>query len=208
MPTLDVIDRDRRKVGSLQLSDEVFGEVGSTHVVWEVVRHHLAGRRRGTHATKTRGEVSGTGKKPWRQKGTGRARVGSLRTPLWRHGGTTHGPQPRSYDYPLSRQKRRTATRRVLAAMLRGDRVTVLDRIEVAEPKTRAFKGLLGALGLPEQALVLVEGRDVNLERATSNLSGLKVVQPGGVCTYDLLKYRRLLATEGALNRLAEVLSR
>src|SRR5205085_3129343 len=113
MPTVDVYNSGRQVVGSLELSEDVFGDVGSSHVVWEVVRHHLAARRSGTHATKTRADVSGGGKKPWRQKGTGRARVGSSRNPLWRHGGTTHGPQPRDYDYALPRKKKRVAARRV-----------------------------------------------------------------------------------------------
>lgn len=208
MPSLDVLDRSREVVGSVDLSDELFGEVGSTHVVWEVVRHHLAARRRGTAATKTRAEVSGGGRKPWRQKGTGRARVGSTRNPLWRHGGVTHGPQPRDYDYPLPRKKKRVATRRVLASMVADERITVVEALDLAEAKTKALRGLLADLGVGERALVLVSEHDETLKRASGNLRHLKVAVPEAVNAYDLLKYRHLLATKDGLTRLQEVLSR
>jgi large subunit ribosomal protein L4 len=175
--------------------------------VWEVVRHHLAAQRAGTHATKTRGHVSGGGRKPWRQKGTGRARVGSSRNPLWRHGGTTFGPQPRSYDHALPRKKRRVAARRVLAAMMAESRVTVLDALQV-EPRTKAMKQLLAGLGLAERALVVVPEPGPELLRASGNLRALKVVTPEGVNAYDLLKHRHLLATREGLSRLQEVLAR
>lgn len=207
MPAVDVVDNSKNVVGSIELQDELFGEVGSTHVVWEVVRHHLAAQRRGTHATKTRGEVSGGGRKPWRQKGTGRARVGSTRNPIWRHGGVSHGPQPRDYDHPMPRKKRRVALRRVVASMLADQRVTVLDSLEV-EPKTKAMRRLLEGLGLDEHALVVVREPDANLRRASGNLRGLKVSTPEGVNAYDLLKHRHLLATREAMERLQEVLSR
>ena len=214
MPSLDVLDQGSRKVGTLDLSDELFSTEGSSHVVWEVVRHHLAAKRRGTHATKTRGDVSGGGKKPWRQKGTGRARVGSSRNPLWRHGGTTHGPQPRDYEHGLPKKKRRVAVRRVLASMLAGGRITVLDGLRVDEPRTREVKKLLGGLGIAERrALLLVDAVDANLELACRNLGGdsrleVKVASPESVNAYDLLRYRRLVATRDAMGRLQEVLSR
>jgi large subunit ribosomal protein L4 len=206
MPTIDVVNGSRQVVGTLELSDEVFGDVGTSHVVWEVVRHHLAARRSGTHATKTRADVSGGGKKPWRQKGTGRARVGSSRNPLWRHGGTTHGPQPRDYDYPLPRKKKRVAARRVLASMLGNARVTVIDALQLSEPRTRAFLGAVGGLGLPPKALILVTEIDDNLRLASRNISEFKVTRPEGVNAYDLLRYRHLLATREAMDRLQEVL--
>ena len=208
MPTLNVVNASGQKVSTLDLSDELFGEVGDSHVVWEVVRHHLAAKRRGTVKTKTRGEVSGGGRKPWKQKGTGRARVGSSRNPLWRHGGTTHGPQPRDYDYALPRKKKRVAMQRVLASMLKQDRVTVVDAFSLAEPRTRIVKQMLGSLGVEGKALLLVHDVDANLLRATRNLGEIKITQPEGVNAYDLLRYRRLLATSEALGRLQEVLSR
>ena len=208
MPVLDVVNAKAEKVGSVELADDKFGEVGNTHVVWEVVRHHLACRRAGTHATKTRGEVSGTNKKPWRQKGTGRARVGSARNPLWRTGGVTFGPQPRDYSYPMPRKKKRVAARRVLASLVEKSRVTVVDELQLAEAKTKAFAGLLAGLGLPEKVLVVVAEADESLERATANLKNVKVATPESVNAYDLLKHRHLLATKDALGRLGEVLSR
>lgn len=207
MPSLDVVDASRNKVGSIDLSDEIFAAGGSTHVVWEVVRHHLAAQRSGTHATKRRGEVSGGGRKPWRQKGTGRARVGSSRNPLWRHGGVAHGPQPRSYDHAMPRKKRRVAVRRVLGDMLANEQVTVLDRLEV-EPKTKAMKKLLQGIGVDERVLVVVEAPSEDLMRASGNLRGLKVATPEGVNAYDLLKHRHLVATKDAMTRLQEVVGR
>ena len=208
MPTLDVVNATGQKVSTLELSDELIGEVGDSHVVWEGVRHHLAAERRGTVMTKTRGEVSGGGRKPWKQKGTGRARVGSSRNPLWRHGGTAHGPQPRDYDYALPRKKKRVAMQRVLASMLKQDRVTVVDAFAPSEPRTRVVKQMLGGLGVAGKALLLVHEADANLIRAARNLGEIKITQPEGVNAYDLLRYRRLLATSEALGRLQEVLSR
>lgn len=208
MPNVDVVNSSRQVVGQLELSDEVFGDVGSSHVVWEVVRHHLAARRSGTHATKTRADVSGGGKKPWRQKGTGRARVGSSRNPLWRHGGTTHGPQPRDYDYALPRKKKRVAARRVLTSMLSKNRITIVDELRLDVPRTKSFRGAVENLGLPPKALVLVNEVDDNLRLASRNLREFKVLQPDAVNAYDLLRYRHLLATREAMGRLQEVLSR
>jgi large subunit ribosomal protein L4 len=208
MPVLDVVNAKAEKVGSLELDDQVFGEVGNTHVVWEVVHHHLASRRAGTHATKTRGEVQGSNKKPWRQKGTGRARVGTIRNPLWRKGGVTFGPQPRDYSYALPRKKKRVAARRVVASLLQKERVTVVEELKLDAPKTREFCSILQGLGVPEKVLVLVNEADETLDRATGNLHGVKVALPESVNAYDLLKYRNLLATKDALGRLQEVLSR
>ena len=206
MPSVNVVNASREVVGTLDLSDELFGEVGNTHVVWEVVRHHLAAQRSGTAKVKDRSEVRGGGKKPWRQKGTGRARVGSSRNPLWRHGGTVQGPEPRDYDHPMPRRKRRVAVSRVLASMLKGKRLTVVDQLGVSEPRTKAFKGLLG--GLTHRALILVDKADDSLVRASRNLSEYKVIVPQAVNAYDLLKYRHLVATRDALARLQEILQR
>ena len=208
MPVLDVVNAKAEKVGSLELDDQFFGEVGNTHVVWEVVHHHLASRRAGTHATKTRGEVQGSNKKPWRQKGTGRARVGTIRNPLWRKGGVTFGPQPRDYSYALPRKKKRVAARRVLTSLVEKARVTVIDDLKLSTPKTQEFCSVLKGLGLPQKVLVLVNEADETLARATGNLQGVKLALPESVNAYDLLKYRNLLATKDALGRLQEVLTR
>ena len=208
MPVLDVVNAKAEKVGSLELDDQFFGEVGSTHVVWEVVHHHLASRRAGTHATKTRGEVQGSNKKPWRQKGTGRARVGTIRNPLWRKGGVTFGPQPRDYSYALPRKKKRVAARRVLASLVEKARVTVIEDLKLSAPKTQEFCSLLKGLGLAQKVLVLVNEADETLARATGNIQGVKLALPESVNAYDLMKYRHLLATKEALGRLQEVLTR
>ena len=208
MPVLDVVNARAEKVDSLELDDQFFGEVGNTHVVWEVVHHHLASRRAGTHATKTRAEVQGSNKKPWRQKGTGRARVGTIRNPLWRKGGVTFGPQPRDYSYALPRKKKRVAARRVLASLIEKSRVTVVEDLRLEAPKTKEFCSVLKGLGVPEKVLVLVNEADDTLDRATGNLNQVKLALPESVNAYDLLKYRHLLATKEALGRLQEVLSR
>ena len=208
MPQIDVVNGKAEKVGTMELSDELFGQVGNAHVVWEVVRHYLASRRAGTHATKTRAMVSGSGKKPWRQKGTGRARVGEIRNPLWRKGGVTHGPHPRDYSYALPRKKKRVAARRVLASLVEKSRVAVVDELKLEAPKTREFTKILSGLGLPQKVLVLVDRADETLARATGNLQDVKLALPESVNAYDLLKYRNLLATKDALGRLEEVLSR
>ncbi len=207
MPAIDVINAKREVVGKLDLSDDLFGEVGNTHVVWEVVRHHLAAQRSGTHAVKTRGDVRGGGAKPWRQKGTGRARVGSSRNPLWRHGGITHGPVPRDYDHPMPRRKRRVAVARVLASMIQSKQLTVVDQIGLDAPKTKAFRGLVGGLGA-DRALVMVAHADEGLMRASRNLAAYKVIEPQAVNAHDLLKYRHLVATREAMASLQEMLSR
>src|SRR5574338_1394210 len=138
MATIDVLDLAGKKVGSLELADEVFGGINED-LLWEAVKHYRAGQRAGTHATKNRKLVSGSGKKLWRQKGTGRARVGSIRSPLWRHGGTVHGPQPRSYDYAFPRKKLLGALRSALAAKLADGKLTVVDTLEIKEGKTRLY---------------------------------------------------------------------
>src|SRR5438045_8080641 len=145
MASIDVVNLSGKKVGTLELAEEVFGAVNED-LLWEAVKHYRAAQRAGTHATKNRKLVSGSGKKLWRQKGTGRARVGSIRSPLWRHGGTVHGPQPRSYDYPFPRKKLLGALRSALAAKLADGKLTVVENFELHEPKTKEFRKALDSL--------------------------------------------------------------
>src|SRR4051794_36529336 len=156
MASIDVLDFAGKKVGTLDLADEVFGAINED-LLWEAVKHFRAGERSGTHATKNRKLVSGSGKKLWRQKGTGRARVGSIRSPLWRHGGTVHGPQPRSYDYTFPRKKLLGALRSALAAKLADGKLTVLESFTLADHKTKAFRVALDKLNVESTAL-LVDG--------------------------------------------------
>src|SRR5512136_1536121 len=154
MAKIDAVDLKGKKVGTLALADEVFGAVNED-LLWEAVRHYRAAQRAGTHATKNRKLVSGSGKKLWRQKGTGRARVGSIRSPLWRHGGTVHGPQPRSYDYPFPRKKLLGALRSALAAKFADGKLTVVESFELKGPKTKEFRQALDTLNVAKTALLV-----------------------------------------------------
>src|ERR1051325_1217554 len=153
MATIDIHDLSGKKVGTLQLADEVFGAINED-LLWEAVKHYRAGQRAGTHATKNRWRVSGSGKKLWRQKGTGRARIGSIRSPLWRHGGTVHGPQPRSYSYDFPRKKLLGALRSALAAKFADGKLTVVDSFELKEIKAKAIRQALDALKVDGTTLI------------------------------------------------------
>jgi len=206
--TLDVVNEENKKVDSLELSDAVFGGPVATSLIWESVVHEQASRRRGTHATKTRGLVRGSGKKPWRQKGTGRARVGEARNPLWRTGGVVFGPQPRSYAYRLPRKVALGALRAALSQKLQEGSVIVLSELAVAEPKTRKAVELLGGLGVSGKTLLIDVHLDENLLRASSNLPGVQVVSSGRVTARDLINTRSVIITKSGAEHLVKVLAR
>lgn len=206
--TLDVVNEENKKVDSLELSDAVFGGPVATSLIWESVVHEQASRRRGTHATKTRGLVRGSGKKPWRQKGTGRARVGEARNPLWRTGGVVFGPQPRSYAYRLPRKVALGALRAALSQKLQEGSVIVLSELAVAEPKTRKAVELLGGLGVSGKILLIDVHPDENLLRASSNLPGVQVVPSGRVTARDLIDTRSVIITKSGAEHLVKVLAR
>jgi large subunit ribosomal protein L4 len=206
--TLDVVNEENKKVDSLELSDAIFGGPVATSLIWESVVHEQASRRRGTHATKTRGLVSGSGKKPWRQKGTGRARVGEARNPLWRTGGVVFGPQPRSYGYRLPRKVALGALRAALSQKLQEGSVIVLSELAVAEPKTRKAVELLGGLGVSGKTLLIDVHPDENLLRASSNLPGVQVVSSGRVTARDLIDTRSVIITKSGAEHLVKVLAR
>ena len=204
---VDVVNNQNEKVGSLELNDEVFGgDAQADHLVWESVVHANAAERRGTHATKSRGLVSGTGKKPWRQKGTGRARVGESRNPLWRKGGTVFGPQPRSYGYRVPRKVERGALRAALAGKLADASVVVVDALGVEAAKTKAAAGLLRRLGVEGKALVVDVALDEKLALAVRNLAGVRMVESGRLTARDIADGGRIVMTRAALERLQEVL--
>ena len=204
---VEVVNNRNEKVGSLELNDEVFGEgARADHLVWESVVQANAADRRGTHATKTRGLVSGTGKKPWRQKGTGRARVGESRNPLWRKGGTVFGPQPRSYGYRVPRKVERGALRAALAGKLADASVVVVDGLALEEAKTKAAAALLKRLGVEGKALVVDVAPDERLALALRNLAGVRLVESGRLTARDVAGAGRLVVTRAALERLQEVL--
>jgi large subunit ribosomal protein L4 len=202
MATIDVLDLSGKKVGSMDLADEVFGAINED-LLWEAVKHFRAGERSGTHATKNRKLVSGSGKKLWRQKGTGRARIGSIRSPLWRHGGTVHGPQPRSYDYSFPRKKLLGALRSALAAKLADGKLTVLDSFTLADHKTKAFRAALDKLNVESTALLVDAAEENrNLELSARNLDGVELVKGFEVHPYHLLRYDRVIFSLAALEKL------
>jgi large subunit ribosomal protein L4 len=207
MPSVNVIDLTNAAVGSIDLADAVFGVEVNEALIYEAVRQYTAARRAGTAATKTRHEVSGSGKKLWKQKGTGRARMGSIRSPLWRHGGTTHGPQPRSYEYKLPRKMLLGALRSALSAKLRDGELRVVRAFELADHKTKNMLGVLGKLEAKKTVLLVEAAENTNLTRASRNLKGVKLVPTKDVNVYDLLKHQEVLLTEPAAKKLSEALA-
>ncbi len=206
MAQIDVIDLSGKKVGQFDLAEEVFGAVNED-LLWEAVKAYRAAQRQGTHATKNRKLVSGSGKKLWRQKGTGRARVGSIRSPLWRHGGTVHGPQPRSYAYVFPRKKLLGALRSALAAKLADGKLTVVQNFELADGKTKNLRKVLDALSVEKSALLVAPGgENRNLELGSRNLEGIELLHGHEVHPYHLLRYERAIFALPALERLQDSL--
>ncbi len=207
MPTIDVIDVHKRKVGSVELRDTVFGAKPEASLVHEAVIMQQACERQGTASTLRRGEVSGSGKKPWKQKHTGRARAGSIRSPIWRHGGSVFGPKPRSYAYAIPKQKYRAALQSALSAKLAGGDVTVLSVLTLEAPKTRLLAKTLAQLGLTSTTLIVAGTGHADLERAAANLPTVKVVSPETLNVYDVLRYAKLLILERDVPRMQEILA-
>jgi large subunit ribosomal protein L4 len=203
MATIDIHDLSGAKVGTLELAEEVFGAVNED-LLWEAVKHYRAGQRAGTHATKNRWRVSGSGKKLWKQKGTGRARIGSIRSPLWRHGGTVHGPQPRSYDYAFPRKKLLGALRSALAAKFADGKLLVVNTLAVKEPKTKLFREALDKLKVDKTALVVEVANhgNRNLELSSRNIEGLELIASNEVHPYHLLRYDRVIFSQPAIEKL------
>ena len=208
MPSVNIVDLNNVSVGSIELSDAVFGAEVNEALLYEAVRQYTAARRSGTAATKTRHEVSGSGKKLWKQKGTGRARMGSIRSPLWRHGGTVHGPQPRSYEYKLPRKMLLGALRSALSAKLRDGELRVVQKFELSDHKTKNMLSVLGKLETKKTVLLVEAGENTNLDRASRNLPGVKLVPTKGVTVYDLLRYQEVLLSETAAKKLSEALAK
>lgn len=207
MPIVDVFDLNNQKVGELELSDAVFAAEVNEALLYESVRHYRAGLRSGTAKTKTRHEVSGSGKKLWRQKGTGRARMGSIRSPLWRHGGTVHGPVPRDYSYRLPRKMLLGALRSALSAKLRDGELKVVQAFAFADHKTKTVQSALKGLEATARKVLLVECEaNRNLELGARNLEGVKLVASRDVTTYDLLDHKQVLLSEAAARKLSEAL--
>ena len=210
---IDIVNTKKETVGSLDLKDEVFGGLVKTDLIWEAVVHQNAQEHKGTHQTKNRANVSGSGKKPWRQKGTGRARVGEIRNPLWRHGGTVFGPQPRSYDYQLPRKVKAGALRAAIAAKLADGTVTVVDSLvaggEAKAPgsvTTKATAALLKTLGAKGKTLVIDIALDDAFTLSARNLAGVRLVPSGRITARDVMDTDHVIATRAALEKLQESL--
>jgi len=208
MAVVDVKNLEGKNVGQMELPDAVFAAKVNPHLLHETVRWYLATQRAGTHKTKGRGEVSGSGRKLWRQKGTGRARVGSIRSSIWRKGGTVHGPQPRSYAYRLPRKIFLGALRSALSEKLAGQKLTVVDAWQLESHKTKAFRQVLERLDGDTKTILVVEAAaNRNLELASRNLEGVKLVAPHALQPYDLLRHDRLMLSKEAAARLGSSLS-
>jgi large subunit ribosomal protein L4 len=205
--TLDVVNIQNEKVGTVEINDRLVADPVKAHLIWESVVHANAADRRGTHATKTRGLVSGSGKKPWRQKGTGRARVGEIRNPIWRKGGIVFGPQPRSYDYPVPRKVERGALRASLSVKLRDQALTVVDSFTPEDWKTKAVAEALSRLGAGRKVLIVDVKPDERLALAVRNLIGVRLMASGRLTPRDLASSPRVIATKAAIERLQEVLA-
>jgi len=204
---LDVVNDSNEKVGSVELRDEVFGGRVNGHLMWESVVHANAADRRGTHQTKNRANVSGSGKKPWRQKGTGRARVGEIRNPLWRKGGTVFGPQPRSYDYALPRKIERGALRAALAEKAQQGELIIVDALTAGEVKTKAATELLARLGATGAAVLIDVVPDDKLGKSVRNIRGVSLVASQRVTARAVIGARRVIATRAAIEKLQEALA-
>jgi large subunit ribosomal protein L4 len=199
-----MVDMSNKKVKDVELP-ALFGVEVKPHLLHTAVVNQLANKRAGTASTKNKALVSGGGKKPWKQKGTGRARAGSSRSPLWRHGGTVFGPMPRDYSYSIPKKERRAALISALSAKVGENKLIVLDKLALAEPKTKQMADMLQALGVGESALVLLAAENKNIALAARNIPNVKVLRMENINVYDLLKYRYLITTQDAINAMQEV---
>ena len=205
--TVDVVNNENQKVGSLDVSDEVFGGRVKVDLIHDSVVRANAAERRGTHATRNRALVSGSGKKPWRQKGTGRARVGEIRNPLWRKGGTVFGPQPRSYEYQLPKKVEKGALRAALAAKLQGGDVVVVDALTASEVKTKLAAAVLKTLGVEGKTLIVDVQPDEKFALSVRNVAGVRMLASNRITARDVIDTRKVVLTQAALEKLQDVLS-
>jgi large subunit ribosomal protein L4 len=208
MPTVDVVDLNNQKVSEVELAEEVFGAPVNQSLLYEAVRQFQASSRRGTHATKVRREVSGSGKKLWKQKGTGRARIGSVRSPLWRHGATVHGPQPRDYSYKLPKKMLLGALRSALSAKVRDGELKVVQAFSFADHKTKNAMNALAKLEAGRTVLVVDNGENRNLELGLRNLKGVTLLATREVNPYHLLGHKSVLISEAAARKFSEALAK
>lgn len=205
MPKVDVYDLNGKKVSDIELAENVFGIEPNEAIVHSVLKNYLANQRQGTQSTKTRSEVSGGGRKPWRQKGTGRARQGSTRAPQWIKGGIALGPKPRSYRYTVNKKERRLAIKSVLSSKVLEKELTVLDKIELKEIKTKSMVKALSALKLEGKTLIVLPENDKNVVMSARNIEGVKTISANNINVFDLLKYNNLVLPVDTVKKLEEV---
>ncbi len=213
MPKVDVVDLQNKKVGELELADEVFAAPVNEHLLYESVRHYQAGQRGGNAKTKTRHEVSGSGKKLWKQKGTGRARMGSIRSPIWRHGGTVHGPQPRDYSYNLPKKMQVGALRSALSAKLRDGELSIVQTFSLSDHKSKTMRGVLNGFEAVKTVLLVdvaadENGLSRNLSLGARNLKNVTLLASREVTPYHLLGHKRVFLSEAAARKLSEGLAK
>ncbi len=205
MPVVNLYNMSGEKIGDIELNDNIFGAEINKELMHRVVVNQLANKRQGTQSTKTRGEVSGGGRKPWRQKGTGRARHGSIRSPQWIKGGVALGPKPRSYRYTLPRKVKRAALKSALSSKVAGNDILVLDTIKFDEIKTKQMVNVLGNLKVDSSALIVLPGKDENVEKSARNIPGVKTALVNTINVYDILKYDKFIITKDAVSKVEEV---
>ena len=201
----NVFDMSGKQVGQIELSDAIFGIEANAAVVHDVVKNHLANKRQGTQSALTRAEVSGGGRKPWRQKGTGRARQGSTRAPQWTHGGIVFAPKPRDYSYTLNKKSRRLALKSALSAKAVEANIIVIDEIKMAAPKTKEFAAFLNAVGVSGKALVVTAAADTNVIKSGRNIPGCEVTFANLINVYDIVNAKKLVVDQAALAKIEEV---
>lgn len=207
MPKVALFNQSGSKVGDIELNDAIFGIEPNQHVLFEAVVMQRASLRQGTHKTKIRSEVAGGGRKPWRQKGTGRARQGSIRSPQWRGGGTVFGPVPRSYSYKLPKKVRRLAIKSALSSKVLEENILVLEGLAFETPKTKDFKGVLTGLSVDAKALIVTADLDENVALSARNIPGVTVVPASGITVLDVLNHDKLIITKAAVEKVEEVLA-
>ena len=205
MPKVDVLDIKGKKVSDIELSDKVFGIEPNENIVHSVLVNYLANQRQGTQSTKTRAEVRGGGKKPWRQKGTGRARQGSIRAPQWIKGGIALGPKPRSYKYTVNKKERRLAIKSILSSKVLEKELTVVDKLELKEIKTKTMVKALADLKVEGKTLIVLPENNKNVLMSSRNIEGVKTITANNINVFDLLKYKNLILPVDTVKKLEEV---
>jgi large subunit ribosomal protein L4 len=202
---VEIYNTNKEKVSQVELDKKTFSGEVNPHLLYEVVKMQLASRRRGTASTKNRSHVRGGGKKPWRQKGTGRARAGTIRSPLWTGGGVVFGPLPRNYSYRVNKKAKKAALRSALSAKLKENKLFILDNFNLNEIKTKSFVTILGTLAIDDA--LIIDDANINLEKSARNVLGIKVLRPEGLNVYDILKYDSLIITQPCLEKITKSLS-